>query len=176
MTSGAAAGNGGGIEFKQGNIGTLPDLSTAVNWEIGFVFKNASAANTDLEIYVGAFGVNGGACRPTNFIGVKFDTTAGTGDSDTNFESTTRSAGTSTSTDLGVAINTNWHWGRIRNTGTVGQIKISIDGGTENIHTTNVTNGNLTPGVLFCSATGGGGAAKVVLIDYFYMVFTGLSR
>jgi hypothetical protein len=170
-----SATSGHGVEIALDNSSATPlgALQANANWEVNWVFKLNSTANVRFRAGVRAAP---GAPEPANWMGVRFDTSAGFADANFKFE--TRASSTSTVVDSSQAGSTSWR--RLKMWSTVGgTIRFQLYNesgatiGTEQTSSTNVPTGSLTPFIQVITDTT---AAKDFDVDLFTFRATGLGR
>jgi len=151
-TSGAALSMGDTFQLTHY---VLPALGSNAGWDATFRFSLGQTTATKMYIgFVHTSGNNASAV-PTNWMGLRFDTSLGTPDS--AFEFVTETAGGSISNVAYSSVDTSAHSLRIRSI-TAGEIRMSLDGGSEYCLTTsasspgcaggNVTSANVPTGDL----------------------------
>jgi hypothetical protein len=169
----ASAVSGQGLALFQGNAaggsGILGALGSNAGWDLHIIVKLSQTTLCSIRFGVAKAG-QAASDSPTDGMYFEYNT-ANTGNSDTKYTAVTRSASTSTYTTTNqIAADTSFHHFRIRSTVT-GTIRFSVDGGTEDAVSTNVSTANMTPFFQIITRTT---AAKSAVLDYFsYLAATG---
>jgi hypothetical protein len=162
ITDAGGATHGGEIFLDNQTSAALVQPSTVI-FDAQFRFKLAQTTATRFNV---GFHDATGIARP-NSIYVRYDTTAGT--ADTNFMYI---VGANAAVSSGIPADTQWHTLRIRAT-TASVIKFSFDGGTETSFSSGIPANSLYPFFLILSD---GAVAKQINVGAFTLAMYGFGR
>lgn len=164
ITTSATSGQGFAM-FKGNSAGgsaQVGALGSNSGWELHIIVKLGQTTSCCLRIGAAKSG-QAASDAPTDGIYFEYDT-ANTGNTDTKFTGVTRSGSTSAYINThSIAADTSFHHFRIRST-VSGTIGFTVDGGTEDTTTTDVTSAVLTPFLQLLTRTSSTANAT---IDYF---------